>query len=301
MSKQIEVKLGDKFNRWTTISEVFYKTFPGGASAKFIQCRCDCGTTSELRLAALTSPSRPSISCGCYQREMTLLKNTLVLDQGEVFGRLTVDKNLGVMPDGRNRCIVSCSCGSEPFPVRVSALRDKKNPTRSCGCLQREKVSKNSTTHGMTKTSAYNSWQGMKDRCTNENNNRWDRYGGRGISYPLSWNTFDGFWLDMSEGWYEGSDIDRIDFNLSYSKDNCRWADRDVGNHNKGKSKGTSQYKGVYYDKARDKWTARCNRNGVIYLQKRYETELEAAIAYDNCSEEIYGDRPNHTTRDQLP
>ena len=294
MAKEIKVKIGDKFNRWTITSEVFYRTFKSGAKAKFVNCLCECGTESVLRLAALTSPTRPSYSCGCYQREMTVLKNTLIEDIGTVYGRLTVIENLGLV-EGKNRVIVSCSCGSPNFSVRLDAIRSGQ--TQSCGCFQKEKALEACTKHGMTGTSAYGSWQGMKHRCEKETNCRWDRYGGRGISYPEKWKTFEGFWEDMAIGWYEGADIDRIDFDLDYSKENCRWADRDVGNHNKSKSKGTSRYKGVYYDKARDKWTARLNRNGVIYLQKRFENEYDAAMAYDDKSEEVYGDRPNKTER----
>lgn len=78
---------------------------------------------------------------------------------------------------------------------------------------------------------------------------------------------------------------------------NCRWVDRDIGNHNKSKSEGTSIYKGVYLD-SRDKWVARLSRNGVIYLQKRFSNEQQAAKAYDDASEEHYGDRPNKTERE---
>lgn len=294
MAKIIDVKIGDKFNRWTISSEVFYKTFKSGSKAKFVNCVCDCGTESTLRLSALTSPSKPSYSCGCYHREMTVLKNTIVEVLGTVYGRLTVIENLGMI-EGKNKVIVSCSCGSPSFSVRLDAIRGGQ--TQSCGCLQKEKVMEAITTHGMTGTSAYGSWQGMKNRCESDNNCRWDRYGGRGIAYDPKWKTFEGFWEDMSEGWYEGADIDRIDFDLNYVKENCRWVDRDIGNHNKGKSKGTSIYKGVYYDKQRDKWTARLNRNGIIYLQKRFQNELDAAIAYDDKSEEVYGDRPNKTER----
>lgn len=294
MAKKIDVKIGDKFNRWTVTSEVFYKTFKSGANAKFVECVCDCGTQSVLRLGALTSPSKPSYSCGCYQREMTILKNTAIETVGTVYGRLTVVGNIG-MVEGKNRVIVSCSCGSPEFSVRLDAIRSGQ--TQSCGCYQKDRISEVNTKHGMTETSAYASWQGMKHRCEKDTNCRWDRYGGRGITYDPKWVTFEGFWEDMSEGWYEGADIDRIDFNLNYVKENCRWVDRDIGNHNKSKSKGTSIYKGVYYDKQRDKWTARLNRNGIIYLQKRFQTELEAAIAYDDKSEEIYGDRPNKTER----
>jgi hypothetical protein len=292
MVKPVEVKVGDRFNRWEVLSEVFYKNFPSGAKVKFVKCRCDCGSLSELRLGTLTSPTKPSQSCGCLRLEsMELLRDFPKV--GSVFGRLEVISE-GYREDKRSYTIVKCSCGSEPFRVRIDML--KGDNTNSCGCLQKQIVSELSKTHGMTGTSAYRSWQGMKDRCTNPNNSRWDRYGGRGICYPSNWETFEGFWNDMSEGWYEGADIDRIDFDANYYKENCRWVDRDVGNHNKSKSGCTSAYKGVYYDKARDAWVARLNRNSIIYLQKRFNTELAAAKAYDDMSEQIYGDRPNGTT-----
>ena len=296
-TKAIQINIGDKYNRWEVLSDVFYKTFPNGSKAKFVECVCRCGTVSVLRAAALTSPTKPSISCGCYRAEQTSLLNTVKLGVGEKFGRLTVLESLGMEAVGagkRNMVLVSCECGSDPFKIRLDGLKDGN--TKSCGCLQKEAVSLVMTTHGMSNTTAYSSWQGMKDRCTNPNNNRWGRYGGRGISYPNDWETFGGFWIDMSEGWYEGADIDRIDFDGNYCKENCRWVNRDVGNHNKSKSLGTSIYKGVYYDKRRDAWVARLNRNLVIYLQKRFSTEQEAAKAYDDASEQIYGDRPNGTT-----
>lgn len=39
-------------------------------------------------------------------------------------------------------------------------------------------------------------------------------------------------------------------------------------------------------------------KNGIKVLNKRFKTELEAAIAYDDCYEEIHGDRPNKTIRE---
>lgn len=298
MRNETVVNIGDTYNRWTVISEIYYKTFPSGSKAKFVDCICECGTEKSQRLGALTDPKTPSISCGCLRSEaMAKLRKPVAI--GSVFGRLTVVGEL-FRVSKRSMVDVVCNCGSLPFTVRLDGL--KSGGVRSCGCLQIEAVIKNFTIHGMTGTSAYSSWQGMKDRCTNSNNSRWERYGGRGISYPSNWMTFENFWADMSDGWYEGADIDRIDFDLSYSKENCRWVDRDVGNHNKSKpSSCTSGYKGVYYDKERDKWTARLNRNGTIYLQQRFNTEYEAALAYDDASEEYYGDRPNKTVKGVIP
>lgn len=291
MAKEIVVKIGDRFNRWEIISEVFRKK-----GTKHVIARCECGTVKTKRLSSLTSPSKPDISCGCLRLE-SMVKTRKAPSIGEEFGRLTVISEM-TRRNSRSLVVVQCSCGSEAFEARVDQLKDGN--TSSCGCYHKDAVREASTTHGMTGTSAYSSWQGMKDRCTNPNNCRWERYGARGITFPEEWNSFEGFWADMSDGWYEGADIDRIDFDLSYYKENCRWVDRDIGNHNKSKSSGTSMYKGVYFDVQRDKWVARLNRNGIIYLQQRYESEYAAALAYDNCSEEIYGDRPNKTTRDEV-
>lgn len=298
MVKATVVNIGDTYGRLTIISDFFYKSFPNGSKAKFVECVCECGTERVIRLGSLTNKTNPTRSCGCLQQEA--IKNLREsLETGSVFGRLTVLRDLGMIIEGdtpRNSVEVQCECGSEPFITRVTNL--KSGNTKSCGCYHKELLSKSSTKHGMSGTTAYSSWQGMKDRCTNPNNPRWERYGGRGITYDPKWETFEGFWEDMNSDWYSGADIDRENFDLHYCKENCRWVDRDVGNHNKSKPLNcTSQYKGVYYDKAKDKWTARLNRNGTIHLQKRFKTELEAAIAYDNCSEEIYGDRPNNTER----
>lgn len=298
MRKETEVKIGDTYGRLTIISEVFYKDFPSGQRAKFVDCECSCGKIKTIRLSQLTSPKRPTISCGCYQVERSK-EQAEILEIGRKFNRLSIVENLGMKPyrDGmKNYVLVACVCGSEPFEVRVDAI--KSGNTNSCGCYHKDQTSKTSKTHGMSKTSAYSSWQGMKDRCNNPNSIGWDRYGGRGISYDPKWTTFEGFWEDMEEGWSEDFDIDRINFNGNYCKDNCRWVERDVGNHNKSKPEYcTSKYKGVYYDKSRDKWVARLNRNNIVYLHKRFNTEIEAATEYDNCSEEVYGDRPNKTKR----
>jgi hypothetical protein len=285
--KETVVTIGDRYNRWEIISEVFYQK-----GSKHVIAKCDCGAIKTKRLSSLTSPSKPDISCGCLRNE-AMEKLRAFPPVGTKFSRLTVVGE-GYRRDKRSYIEVHCSCGSEQFDVRIDQLKDGN--TTSCGCAQKEVASSVNKTHGMTETSAYSSWQKLRYRCDNPKDPRWDRYGGRGITYPETWKTFIGFWEDMAEGWYEGADIDRIDFDGNYCKENCRWVNRDVGNHNKSKSTGTSIYKGVYYDKARDAWVGRLSRNLVIYLQKRFNTEYEAAKAYDDASEQVYGDRPNGTT-----
>ena len=76
---------------------------------------------------------------------------------------------------------------------------------------------------GLTDTKTYKSWQGIIQRCTNSNNPSWKNYGGRGISVCERWKIFNNFLMDMGEKPSEKYSIDRVDNNLGYFKENCRW------------------------------------------------------------------------------
>lgn len=89
------------------------------------------------------------------------------------------------------------------------------------------------TTHGLSKSRQYRIWQGMKTRCNNVNEPEYYRYGGAGISYDAVWETFEGFWSDMSDGYYDGATLDRIDGSKDYTKENCRWVGYVEQNNNR--------------------------------------------------------------------
>lgn len=78
------------------------------------------------------------------------------------------------------------------------------------------------TKHGMDGTRTYRIWCGIKRRCDNPRTDSYPRYGGRGISYDPRWKQFPEFFADMGKA-PEGLQIDRIDGDADYSKDNCRW------------------------------------------------------------------------------
>ena len=85
------------------------------------------------------------------------------------------------------------------------------------------------TTHGLSRTKAYRTFHGMKQRCYNTNNPEYKNYGGRGIKICDEWlNDVSKFWEWVLEnGWDENKSrddqsIDRINVNGNYCPENCR-------------------------------------------------------------------------------
>ena len=187
-----------------------------------------------------------------------------------------------------------CDCGNEII-VTSGALRAGQE---SCGCLRKEQLVTRLTRHGMHKTKFYHVWEALIQRVTNPNDFAYKNYGERGITIDPCWLDFIGFKNDMFDGYKEGLTIDRIDVNKGYSKENCRWVGYDVQGHNKRKREGcSSQYLGVCAC-GRDKmWKAEIRKDFARMNLGRFQLEEDAARAYDNASEHLYGDRPNGTER----
>jgi hypothetical protein len=79
--------------------------------------------------------------------------------------------------------------------------------------------------HGHRHTKLYNSWLSMRRRCHDVNHIEYPRYGAKGIVVCDNWkNSFIDFMLWAYENNYVcGLQIDRINNDLGYFPENCRW------------------------------------------------------------------------------
>ena len=191
---------------------------------------------------------------------------------GLKFNRLKVIEYVG-----RSKWKVLCDCGNIK---EVLGHYLTVGLTKSCGCLKDELFKIRATKHGLTRTGIYNSWRGMKERCTNPKHKNYGYYSQVGM--VEEWKCFENFLQDMKESYIEGLEIDRIDNSLGYSKDNCKWSTRSEQCLNQEKAPNTSsKFRGVCFNKINKNWRAYVVNNGKHVNVGSFSSELEAAKAVD--------------------
>ena len=134
------------------------------------------------------------------------------------YGRLTIIELISKSDSRQTRQYAKCQCecGSHPILVRLENLlkpdSSSRKATKSCGCLQREKVTK----HGAWGNPLFKVWSSMMRRCYNPHDEKYRLYGERGISVCERWHAVNNFISDMSEGYQKDLQIDRKNNNDGY-------------------------------------------------------------------------------------
>lgn len=178
-------------------------------------CRCTCGQ-DILR----TTPSIISNKSSCKNCSVDESKTTALL--GQTFGRLTVTEYAGKSVKNAYTWKCKCICGNERIFRSDNLL---SGLSKSCGCLNREKIVSSSTTHGLYKHPLYKVWNNTKDRCYNPNNESYPYYGAKGIRVEDIWkDSFVEFYKwATTNGYHKGLYIQRLDTSKDYGPDNCIW------------------------------------------------------------------------------
>ena len=89
----------------------------------------------------------------------------------------------------------------------------------------------------------------------------------------------------------KGQEVDHRDGDgLNNCRSNLRLASSAENKWNQGPRAGTSQYKGVCWDKTRSNWRANIVVDRRQITLGRYQTQEDAALAYDVAARELHGD-----------
>lgn len=137
--------------------------------------------------------------------------------------------------------------------------------------------------HGLSKSKIYYVWLSMRERCDNEKNKSYKNYGAKGIKVCEEWsNSFISFYnFSTSNGYKEGLTIDRINSNLGYYPENCRFITIKEQNRNYSRNHMiTYNNETLCLSDMADKYNV--NRGTVLFRLKKGKTLDEVFSKTDN-------------------
>lgn len=139
-------------------------------------------------------------------------------------------------------------------------------------------------THGLKYHSLYATWDSMMQRCNNPKHNSYKNYGARGIKVSEEFKNCKIYieYIESLPNYFQFTklQVDRIDNNQDYKRDNLRLATQDQQHHNKrNRSDNKSGYKGVAKAVNSSKWRAYIYQSKKQVMLGSFNTIKEAVEA----------------------
>jgi hypothetical protein len=204
------------------------------------------------------------------------------------FGRLVV---ISVCPERRNgqeMWLCKCDCGNDHI---VSRMALNPRGTKSCGCSNREHLSKLKRTHGKTNTPEFESWSQMTKRCTCPTNKDYPSYGGRGIGIYPDWTGEHGFENFLS---YMGNKP-----TPQHSLD--RWPNNDTGHYQPGNVRWATKKEQIE-NRRNSRWEEYDGKRMLVgqwaqYLNISYET-LQRFLRKGTIADAVFRYKTNYNSNE---
>jgi len=176
-----------------------------------------------------------------FTSESIMSKPTFKIN--DVINNLKIIEDLGVKKGSEASknsvrfVMVECiKCGNK-IEGRYQKFKDK---LKVCPCSSLRKIKKFTCPYRLR---ILKIWHGMRTRCYNKSSKSYGRYGGKGILICDEWlSSFDDFYRwSIKNGYGCNLSIDRIESNLGYAPNNCRWADAKMQSRNRRNTLKESQ------------------------------------------------------------
>lgn len=168
-----------------------------------------------------------------------------------------------------------CTCGKILY-LSPAQLKSNKYGCRQCA------IDALHTIHGQArrgKTSLeYRAFNSMKSRCYNSKHKNYKDYQGRGIKVCDRWlHSFENFYKDMGPRPSRDHSIDRINNDMGYYPENCRWATRKEQARNRGTNHNI-EYNGEI--KTLIEWSEYLgmNKGSLLSRIRQYKWSVEKAL-----------------------
>lgn len=209
----------------------------------------------------------------------------------EVHDKFTYDRT--IYTNSKTKVIITCPIHGDFEQIPYDHLVGN-----GCNQCRLNKSIENDYIENKKQMKEYSIWKGLKTRVTNPNSDDAENYYFKGIDCCERWlNSFEDFYADMGKC-PEGYTIDRINNNLGYFPENCRWATTTEQSNNRGDFNILITYNGI--TKTLKMWTdfLGLNYNTVYNRMNRSGLSFEDAIKSDPFNRQIEIDGKSHTLKE---